>query len=246
MQGKYIFPAHYNLLHNYNLNKLKLGVMEVLKVAIAKGRVADKVSEFLLDTSEYRNIIDLSSRKLVFTDKANEIEFFLVKPSDVPVYVGSGAADAGIVGKDVLMETLSQVYEILDLKTCRCRMVLAGPSEKKQVIPIVRKIATKYPKIASEYFNRKSESVEIIKLDGSIELAPIVGLSDAIVDIVESGMTLKENGLIVYENICDITARMIVNKVSYKLKNKSINTFVSAIRTSIEGGETDAQNYNMG
>jgi ATP phosphoribosyltransferase len=220
--------------------------MEMLKVAIAKGRVAEKVSELLLDTSDYRNIIDLNSRKLVFTDEDKEVVFFLVKPSDVPVYVGSGAADMGIVGKDVLMETQSQVYEILDLKTCRCRMVLAGPAEKKQVRPIVRKIATKYPRIAAEYFNKKSESVEIIKLDGSIELAPIVGLSDAIVDIVESGMTLKENGLIVYEEICDITARMVVNRVSYKLKNKSINTFVSAISTSIEGGENIAENIIVG
>ncbi|MHB1392751.1 MAG: ATP phosphoribosyltransferase [Clostridia bacterium] len=214
--------------------------MEMLKIAIAKGRVAEKVSELLLDTSEYRNIIDSKSRKLVFVDKDKGVEFFLVKPSDVPVYVGSGAADVGIVGKDVLMETQSQVYEILDLKICSCRMVLAGPSEKNQVRPIVRKIATKYPKIASEYFNRKSESVEIIKLDGSIELAPIVGLSDAIVDIVESGRTLKENGLAVYEEICDITTRMIVNRVSYKLKNKSINTFVTAISTTIDGGETNA------
>ena len=218
----------------------------MLKVAIAKGRVAEKVSELLLDTSDYKNIIDLNSRKLVFIDKDKEVEFFLVKPSDVPVYVVSGAADIGIVGKDVLLETQSQVYEILDLKTCRCRMVLAGPSEKNPVRPIVRKIATKYPRIAAEYFRKKSESVEIIKLDGSIELAPLVGLSDAIVDIVESGMTLKENGLMVYEEICDITARMIVNKVSYKLKNKSINTFAAAISTSIEGGETYAENSSLG
>ncbi|KUO71122.1 MAG: hypothetical protein APF77_23720 [Clostridia bacterium BRH_c25] len=220
--------------------------MQMLKIAVAKGRIAEKVSELLLDTREYRNIINLKSRKLVFTDKDMEVEFFLVKPSDVPVYVGSGAADVGIVGKDVLMETQNQVYEILDLKTCGCRMVLAGPAEKNQVRPIVRKIATKYPKIAAEYFNRKSESVEIIKLDGSIELAPIVGLSDAIVDIVESGRTLKENGLIVYEDICDITARMVVNKVSYKLKNKSINNFVTAVSTTIEGGEALAQNSVMG
>jgi len=218
----------------------------MLKVAIAKGRVAEKVSELLLDTSDYGNIIDLNSRKLVFINKDNEIEFFMVKPSDIPVYVGSGAADIGIVGKDVLMETQNQVYEILDLKTCSCRMVLAGPSEKQQVRPIVRKIATKYPRIAAEYFNSKSEPVEIIKLDGSIELAPIVGLSDAIVDIVESGKTLKENGLVVYEKICDITARMIVNRVSYKMKNKSISTFVAAISTAIEGGETRAENIVMG
>jgi ATP phosphoribosyltransferase len=218
----------------------------MLKIAIAKGRVAEKVSELLLDTSDYKNIIDLTSRKLVFFDESKEVVFFLVKPSDVPVYVGSGAADIGIVGKDILMEAQSSSYEILDLKTCSCRMVLAGPSEKNHVRPIVRKIATKYPKIAAEYFNRKAESIEIIKLSGSIELAPIVGLSDAIVDIVESGRTLKENGLVVYEDICDITARMIVNKVSYKMKNRSINTFASAISASIEGGESIAQNIVMG
>jgi len=114
------------------------------------------------------------------------------------------------------------------------------------VRPIVRKVATKYPRIASEYFNRKSESVEIIKLDGSIELAPIVGLSDAIVDIVGTGNTLRENGLVVYENICDITARMIVNRVSYKMKNKSINIFASAVSEAIEGGGANAQSAVMG
>jgi len=218
----------------------------MLKIAIAKGRVANKVSELLLDTNDYRNIINLNSRKLVFVDKNKEITFFLVKPADVPVYVESGAADIGIVGKDVLMETGNSSYEIMDLKTCSCRMVVAGPSENRDVRPIVRRIATKYPKIAEEYFKKKSEPVEIIKLDGSIELAPIVGLSDAIVDIVESGKTLRENGLIVYENICDITARMIVNRVSYKMKNKSINTFASAVGEAIEGGEANAQSVVMG
>jgi ATP phosphoribosyltransferase len=218
----------------------------MLKIAVAKGRVAEKVSELLLDTGDYSNIIDLNSRKLVFTDEDKEVVFFLAKPSDVPVYVGSGAADIGIVGKDVLMEAKNSAYEIMDLKTCSCRMVLAGLPEKKDVRPVVRKIATKYPRIAAEYFNRKSEPVEIIKLDGSIELAPIVGLSDAIVDIVESGNTLRENGLIVYENICDITARMIVNRVSYKMKNKGINTFASSVSAAIEGGEAGAQSIVMG
>jgi ATP phosphoribosyltransferase len=212
----------------------------MLKVAVAKGRVAEKVAE-LLSTSDYGNIIDLNSRKLIFKDEAKEIEFFLVKPADVPVYVGSGAADAGIVGKDVLMEAQGQVNEILDLRTCRCRMVLAGPSEKKDARPIVRRIATKYPKIAAEYFGKKSEPVEIIKLEGSIELAPLVGLSDVIVDIVESGKTLKENGLVVYEDICEITARMVVNRVSYKLINKSINKFVSAVSDSVKGGGAIAE-----
>lgn len=217
----------------------------MLKVAVAKGRVAEKIGE-LLDISDYRGIIDLNSRKLVFKDEAKGIEFFLVKPADVPVYVGSGAADAGIVGKDVLMEAQSAVNEILDLKTCNCKIVLAGPSDKKAVRPIVRKIATKYPRIAAEYFNKIAEPVEIIKLEGSIELAPLVGLSDAIVDIVESGRTLKENGLEVYEEICDITARMVVNRVSYKMLNNSINTFVSAVSNSIIRSEMDAENTIAG
>ena len=219
-------------------------MIKMLKIAIAKGRVAEKVSELLLDTVDYRNIIDLCSRKLIFTNKDKEVVFFLANLLMFP-YKGSGALDVGI-GKRILMEVRSQTYEILDLKICRCRMVLAGPSEKEQARPIVRKIATKYPRISTEYFNSKSESVEIIKLDGSIELAPLMGLSDAIVDIVESGKTLKENGLIVYENICDITARMIVNRVSYKMKNKSINTFASAISTSFGGGGTNAQSIVMG
>lgn len=214
----------------------------MLKVAVAKGRVAEKVAG-LLSASEYGNIIDLNSRKLIFKDEAKGIEFFLVKPADVPVYVGSGAADAGIVGKDVLMEAQGQAYEILDLKTCSCRMVLAGPPEKEGAMPIVRKIATKYPKIAAEYFGKKSEPVEIIKLEGSIELAPLVGLADAIVDIVESGRTLRENGLVVYEDICSITARMIVNRVSYKLINKSINKFASVLGNSDKGGGTIAKDY---
>lgn len=205
----------------------------MLRVAVAKGRVAEKVSR-LLDASDYGNIIDLDSRKLIFRKESKEIEFFLVKPADVPVYVGSGAADAGIVGKDVLMEAQSTVNEILDLRTCYCRIVLAGPAGKREIRPAVRRIATKYPKITTEYFGEKSEPVEVIKLEGSIELAPLVGLADAIVDIVESGRTLKENGLVVYEEICDITARLIVNRVSYKMMNKSINSFVSAVRAAVD------------
>ena len=218
----------------------------MLKVAVAKGRIADKVSDMLDKTSDYGEIIDLESRKLIFTDEANSIEFFLVKPSDVPVYVGNGAADIGIVGKDILMETKSPVYEILDLKICSCRMVLAGLPEKKETRPIVMKIATKYPGIAEEYFNRKKIPVEITKLDASIELAPLVGLSDAIVDIVESGRTIKENGLVIYEDICDITARVIVNRVSFKLKSSSINAFSSALREVVEGGEPRAKDIVAG
>jgi ATP phosphoribosyltransferase len=216
----------------------------MLKVAVAKGRIAEKVDELMRNTRDYRNIIDLNSRRLIFKDEDKGIVFFLVKPADVPVYVSSGAADAGIVGKDVLIEARGLVNEILDLKICSCRMVLAGPSEKKGDKLVVKKIATKYPRMAAEYFNGKAESVEIIKLEGSIELAPLVGLSDAIVDIVESGMTLKENGLVIYDEICDITARMIVNRVSYKLMNKSINTFVKAIGSSIQGGENVVENTN--
>ncbi|MGE5632294.1 MAG: ATP phosphoribosyltransferase [Caulobacteraceae bacterium] len=218
----------------------------MLKVAVAKGRIAEKVSSMLDKTNAYGNIIDLSSRKLIFTDESRAVQFFLVKPADLLVYVESGAADVGIIGKDILMETQSPVYEILDLKVCSCKMVVAGLSEKKNVRPAIRRIATKYPRITADFFESRSEPVEIIKLDGSIELAPLAGLSDAIVDIVESGRTLKENGLVVYEDICGITARVVANRVSYKLKNNSINAFVSAVRSSIDGGEAIVKNTLVG
>lgn len=218
----------------------------MLKIAVAKGRIAEEVSAMLSETPDYGGIMDLKSRKLIFRDEDKGVQFFLVKPVDVPVYVASGAADIGIAGKDVLLEAGSPAYEVLDLGICGCRMILAGLPEKKEIRPAVRKIATKYPAIAEEYFNSKKEPVEIIKLSGSIELAPLVGLSDAIVDIVESGRTLKENGLIIYEDICDITARMVVNRVSFKLKNQKVNAFMSAVRAASEGGVSYAQDIVAG
>lgn len=199
----------------------------MLKIAVAKGRIAEKVIPILNTSAEFGGLIDLSSRKLIFTDEKREITYIIVKPGDLPVYVESGAADVGLVGKDVLMESECSVYEILDLKTGRCRMAVAGLPGKGAVPFGRRKIATKYPRLAGSYFKSKAEPVEIIKLEGSIELAPLVGLSDVIVDIVESGKTLEENGLVIYEEICSISTRLIANKVSYKLKNDVINRFAA-------------------
>ncbi len=201
----------------------------MLKVAIAKGRTAEKVQELLDLTVRYKGIIQNDSRKLLFRDDDREIEFILVKPSDLPLYVENGAVDVGIVGKDILLEGKYSIYELKDLGISCCKMAVAGLPENKDKAYSVIKIATKYPKIAKTFFREKLEHVDIIKLNGSVELAPLLGLSDAIVDIVESGNTLRENGLIVYEEICDISARLIANKISYKLKNEGINSLISAL-----------------
>ncbi len=207
----------------------------MLRIAIAKGRTASKVNEMLKDSNEFGNIMDLKSRKLIFSSEEKNVEFILVKPSDLPVYVENGAVDVGIVGKDILMEHNYSVYELYDMKISTCKMAVAGPPENKDIVLSARKIATKYPTIASEYFKKKMERIEIIKLDGSVEMAPLLGLSHAIVDIVETGDTLRENGLIIYEDICDISARVIVNKISYKLKNSAVNRLISTF-DKINGG----------
>lgn len=205
----------------------------MLKVAIAKGRTAEKIQELLEGTDFYRGIIRTDSRRLLFRDEGRNVEFILVKPPDLPVYVENGAADVGIVGKDILMENKHSVYELKDIGISCCKMALAGlPQNKDKSYPVM-KIATKYPKIAKTFFREKLQHVEIIKLNGSVELAPILGLSDAIVDIVESGNTLRENGLIVYEDICDISARFIANKISYKLKNEAVNSLMSVLSNDL-------------
>jgi ATP phosphoribosyltransferase len=192
----------------------------MLKIALSKGRIASKICEYLDKDERFIGTADLKSRKLIFEDSRKSLQLILVKPSDLPLYVESGAADMGIVGRDVLMESSFNVYEIMDLKIGQCRMILAGPPNMK--VNEIRKIATKYPKIALDYFSKKRIPVQVVKLDGSVELAPIVGLSDAIVDITETGSTLKENGLIIYDEICSISSRLIVNPVRYKTKYQEI------------------------
>ena len=211
--------------------------MRYLTIALSKGRLTELSVELFeaigLDCTELKG----SSRKLILTDKKNKIKFFLAKPSDVPTYVEYGAADIGIVGKDTLLEEGRHLYEVLNLGFAACKMVVAGPAELQGKLDQFnnKRVATKYPRIAREYFElKKRESIEIIKLNGSVELAPLVGLSEVIVDLVESGRTLKENGLVVLEHIADISARLIVNRVSMKMESERINNIVDGIRRELE------------
>jgi ATP phosphoribosyltransferase len=211
-------------------------LMKYLNIALAKGRLSDlSVGLFESIGINCQDIKD-SSRKLIYTDEKNMIRFFLVKPADVPTYVDYGSADMGIVGKDTLMEEGRQLYEMLNLKFGVCKMVLAGPSHLKGNLDKLnnKRIATKYPRIARDYFEHKrKETVEIIKLSGSVELAPLVGLAELIVDLVESGRTLRENNLIILDNISDISARLVVNRVSMKMKSEKINSLIDDMRRII-------------
>ena len=210
--------------------------MRYITIALSKGRLTDLTMDLLegagIDCSELKG----NSRKLILSDEKNRIRFFLAKPADVPVYVEYGAADIGIVGKDTLLEEGRDLYEVLNLGFASCKMCVAGPKElegKMDSISISR-VATKYPEVARMYFRHKRrESVEIIKLSGSVELAPLVGLSEVIVDLVETGRTLKENGLVVLDTIADISARMVVNRVSMKMENERISRLIEAIRKQL-------------
>ena len=179
---------------------------------------------------------DKDSRKLIFVNEELKMRFFLAKGSDVPTYVEYGAADIGIVGKDTILEEGRKLYEVMDLGFGACRMCVCGPESAKPLLAsnqLIR-VATKYPNIAKDYFyNKKHQTVEIIKLNGSIELAPIVGLSEVIVDIVETGSTLRENGLKVLEEVCPLSARMVVNQVSMKMENERISKLIEELREVI-------------
>jgi ATP phosphoribosyltransferase len=213
--------------------------MRYLTIALSKGRLgnisADLLESIGLDCSELRS----STRKLIFSDETNKIKYLLVKPGDVPTYVEYGAADLGIVGKDTLLEEGRNLYEVLNLKFAACKMVLAGPADLEGKLDQLnnKRVATKYPRIARDYFqNKRKESIEIIKLNGSVELAPLVGLSEVIVDVVESGRTLRDNGLVVLDTIADISARLIVNRVSMKMENERISKIVDDLREQLEKG----------
>ncbi|ABS34056.1 ATP phosphoribosyltransferase [Clostridium botulinum] len=199
--------------------------MKNVKIALTKGRLEKKAIEIFKTININTRELEDKGRKLIFNCENEEynIELFLVKAKDVETYVEYGAADIGIVGKDTLMETNKEFYEVLDLNVGKCKFALAAlPSFKLDQGYNRKKIATKYPNIAREYFRKKGMDVELIKIEGSVELGPIVGLADAIVDIVETGNTLRENGLVVVEDICEISARMIVNKASMKTKKDEI------------------------
>ena len=182
---------------------------------------------------------DKDSRKLIFVNEELKMKFFLSKGPDVPTYVEYGAADIGIVGKDTILEEGRKLYEVMDLGFGKCKMCVCGPEGAREVLEnnqLIR-VATKYPNIAKDYFyNRKHQTVDIIKLNGSIELAPIVGLSEVIVDIVETGSTLRENGLSVLEEVCPLSARMVVNQVSMKMENERIRKLIDDLRKVLQEG----------
>ncbi|NBH24469.1 ATP phosphoribosyltransferase [Lachnospiraceae bacterium] len=205
-----------------------------LTFALGKGRLADKTLALLEQTGiTCQEMRDKNTRKLIFVNEEQKLKFFLSKGPDVPTYVEYGAADIGVVGKDTILEENRRVYEVLDLGFGRCRMCVCGPSPAKELLLHHERIrvATKYPIIAKDYFyNKKHQTVDIIKLNGSVELGPIVGLSDVIVDIVETGSTLKENGLEVLEEICPLSARMIVNQVSMQMETERIKTLISQLK----------------
>jgi ATP phosphoribosyltransferase len=209
----------------------------MITIALAKGRLADKSLDLLeqlgIDCSEVR----AESRKLIFTTPDGSIRFIMVKPSDVPAYVEYGTADMGIAGKDTLLEEGRPLYEMLDLKFGKCRLAVAGYPDRKNTY-ITRshiRVATKYPNITRNFFASRGETVEIIKLNGSVELGPLTGLSDLIVDIVESGRTLVENGLEVLEEICPVSARLVVNQVSLKTRQNEIKALIDGLRELVEG-----------
>ncbi len=212
--------------------------MRYITIALAKGRLAKKALEIFENVGiTCEEMKDEKTRKLIFTNEELKLRFFLAKPSDVPTYVEYGAADIGIVGKDTMLEESRKLYEVYDLKVGNCKMCVCGPASAKEKLKhheLIR-VATKYPNIAKDYFfNKKHQTVEIIKLNGSVELAPIVGLAEVIVDIVETGATLRENGLDVLEEVCPLSARMVVNQVSMKMENERIGKLISDVKNYLE------------
>lgn len=208
--------------------------MSKLTIALSKGRLAKDALNLMEECGMDVSYVDLKSRKLIFEN--DKVSFILVKPTDVPTYVERGVADIGVVGKDTLMEHDANVYEMLDLGFGKCKLALAGHTgalDNKNG-DFVLSVATKYPNIIREIYELRGRHVDIIKLNGSVELGPIVGLSDVIFDIVESGSTLRENGLSVLEEICDVSARLIVNKVSLKVKREDIVPLIDSMKRRLE------------
>lgn len=215
--------------------------MRYITFALAKGRLAKHTLSLLEQIGiTCEEMKDEKTRKLIFVNEELGFRFFLSKATDVPTYVEMGAADIGVVGKDTILEEGRKLYEVLDLNVGKCRMCVAGPeSARKQLNDgsLIR-VASKYPRIAKDYFyNTKHQTVEIIKLNGSVELAPIVGLSEVIVDIVETGSTLKENGLKVLEEICPLSARVVVNEVSMKMEHERITKLIKDLKGVVERSE---------
>ena len=205
----------------------------MLNVALPKGRLADKVCRALTDTGYNVAPVEKDDRRLVFTDGDNGIRYFLVKPADVAVYVERGIADVGVAGQDILLEYAPDVYELLDLKIGKCRLAVASKNEYRDEPNRPLVVATKFVNVTKSYYAGKNRNIEIIKLNGSIELAPLLGMSDVIVDIVETGTTLRENGMKVFEEIVPVSARLIANKSSYKFKKEAVDELVERLKSGL-------------
>lgn len=205
----------------------------MLNIALPKGRLGDKVYRLFSEMGYDCPSINEDNRKLVFTNERNGVSYLLVKPSDVAIYVEHGAADVGVVGKDVLLEGGNDVYELMDLHLGKCRMAVAAPNDYVDDPNGILRVATKYPNIAKNYYRSLNREIDIIKLNGSIELPPILGLSDVIVDIVETGSTLRENNLKVVTEFLNISARFIANKSSFKFKSEIIEQMLSRLKEAV-------------
>ena len=205
----------------------------MLNIALPKGRLGDKVYELFSSIGYDCAAIYEDNRKLVFENPANGVRYLLVKPSDVAIYVEHGAADIGVVGKDVLLETQPDVYELLDLGLGKCHLAVAAKNGWQENLSLPLRVATKYPHVAKEYYEAQGRQIKIIKLNGSIELAPLLGLSDVIVDIVETGTTLKENDLSVYATVASSSARLIANKASYQFSAAGIDGICGKLREKL-------------
>ena len=206
----------------------------MLDIALPKGRLGERVYAMLKAAGYGCPAIEKPDRRLIFENEANGVRYFWVKPSDVTIYVERGAADLGIAGKDILLENRPELYELLDLKTGICRMAVAGPPDFHDSRERTLRVATKFPHIAGSFYAERSRDVELIKLNGSIELAPILGLSDVIVDIVETGRTLKENGLAVLETVCPISARLVCNPSAFRFKTERIRELTGRLEAHLE------------
>ncbi len=206
----------------------------MLNIALPKGRLGEKAYQMLKNSGYACPALESPGRRLIFENPETGVRYFWVKPSDVAIYVERGAADLGIVGKDILLEYDPDVYELLDLQMGKCRMAVAGKADFRDPVGRTLKVATKFPNITQSHYNHKCRDIDIIPLNGSIELAPILGLSHVIVDIVETGSTLKENGLVVWEEIVPISARLISNVASYQFKDAEINTLCRKLKEQVE------------
>ena len=209
----------------------------MLNIALPKGRLGEKVYAMFEKAGFECPSIRENNRKLIFENEACGVRYFWVKPSDVAIYVERGAADIGVAGKDILLEYAPDVYELLDLQTGKCRMAVAAKADFRDDSERTLRVATKFSNIAQAHYAARGRDIDIIHLNGSIEIAPILDLSDVIVDIVETGTTLKENNLVVMETIVDISARLIANKASFQFKNEAITKIMREMTAQLEAGK---------